>query len=147
MNLYLILHAFFHMIFLDFLVSLFIPSPKLPRNSVFGWQRRAQIPIIKKFWSVRRRSARPPPRWGLRPLLLHRGLRPWTRYLTPYTPSFPLYTRLSWISGGGLSSRWVHTLCRTLRTKLHKIAYETRAYFFTSLLRNILFSNFWERYL
>ena len=74
---------------------------------------------------------RPDPQPGLRPLIPHQGLRPWTRALPPYTPSFQLYTRPSRIRDGGFSSLCVYSLCRTLCTELHKIAYETRAYFFT----------------
>ena len=85
---------------------------------MFGWQRSAQIPIMKKFCSASKEGSAPPPR---------RGLRRWTRSLPPYTLSFPLYSRPSRIGGGGFSFPCVHSLCRTLHTEFHKITYATRA--------------------
>ena len=71
-------------------------------------------------------GAPPPTLWrGLHPL------RPWTRSFPPYVHSFSLYTWPSRIGGGGFSSPCVHSLYRTFHTELHKITYETRAYFFT----------------
>ena len=101
MNLYLILHAFFQIIFLDILVSIFILSLKVKGNSVFGWQRRAQIPIIKMFCSVSGGEGMPsqPSGEGCAP-----GPAPF-----PHTPPFsPLYTRPSRICGSGFSSPCVH---------------------------------------
>ena len=105
---------------------------------MFGWRKRTQVLITKKFWSVSGGGGGKTPRRGRRPLLLHQGLRPWTRSLPPYTPSIPIYTRPSQISGSGFSCPCVHSLCRTLRTELYKKAYANPAYFFTPSLHNRL---------
>ena len=130
MNLYLILHAFFQMIFLS-VFSFHLQN--LEEFRVWMAEKGTNF-YKKKFWSFGAGVQPPTPRRGLGPL------RPRTCSLPPYvyTSSFLLYTRPSQIGGGGFSSLCVHSLCRTLRTESHKITYATWAYFSTPLLHNIL---------
>ena len=124
MNLYLILHVFFQMNFLEFSSHYFHFFSKILEEFRVWIAEKGTIPNNKKVLFSQ---------WGggVRPLLPHAGLRPWTRSLPPYILSFPLYTRPSPIGGGSFSSPRVHSLCRTLHTELYKITYATRAYFFT----------------
>ena len=129
MNLYLILHTFFQRIFLDFLVSIFISSPKLEEFRIWTAEKGTNFcnkKVLVSQWGG------PPPTGASPPT-------PLDPLLPPIHPLFHLYTRPSRIGGGIFSSPCVHSLCQTLRTELHKIAYATQAYFFTPLLHNILF--------
>ena len=97
------------MISLDIIVSIFISSPKLEENSVFGLQRRAKIPAIKKvlvgqlgWWGAPDPPARAAPLDPLLPIRpplppyipdSHHGFAAVASHLRAYTNCVELYAR------------------------------------------------------
>ena len=132
MNLYLILHVFFSNESFGFSYRHFHFFSKILEEFRVWIAEKGTNSNNKKVlfsqWGV---SAPNPPAGASPPCSPHQGMRLWTRSLPPYILSFPLHTQPSRIGEGGFSSLCVRSLCRTLHTKLHKITYATRAYFFT----------------